>query len=422
MPNFLHLADIHLGYNRYNSPQRTQDFYFALEDVIQRYALETQVDFVLLAGDLFEHRNIVPSVLNQAQNCLELLKEARIPVLTIEGNHDNRPYGIKTSWLRYLAERDWLILLEPDEAASEDNLFMPWNPEDKRGGYIDLDCGVRVLGSNWYGASAPQAIRRLAAGLQHIPKNPKINHQVMLFHHGLEGHVARYTGALRYSDLLPLKEAGIDYLAMGHIHKNYEVEGWIFNPGSLEANSIAENQQQNPRGVYLVELTAQGIQAQLKQDYYQRSIVRLTLEVQKHWSEAALEQQAIDLIQAQVGKTQEAIVELRIRGQVGFNRLDLNTRQLQETLHQRSQALVFLLKYEVTGTEYQSPVPQGQLLSRSEIEAIVFKDLLAAHHDYGDRLDVLSTGLATLKEEILAGRSEVALYEQVAQLLTGSGY
>ena len=43
-------------------------------------------------------------------------------------------------------------------------------------------------------------------------------------------------GALRYSDLLPLKAAGIDYLGLGHIHKQYDVEDWIFNPGSLEAH------------------------------------------------------------------------------------------------------------------------------------------------------------------------------------------
>jgi hypothetical protein len=34
-----------------------------------------------------------------------------------------------------------------------------------------------------------------------------------MFHHGLEGQISRYAGALRYAELLPLKEAGVDYLA-----------------------------------------------------------------------------------------------------------------------------------------------------------------------------------------------------------------
>jgi DNA repair exonuclease SbcCD nuclease subunit len=415
MARFLHLADIHLGYSRYNNPERTKDFYFALVDVLERYAIDEQVDFVVIVGDLFEHRNILPGVLNQAQNCLVMLQEAGIPVIAIEGNHDNRPHGIKTSWLRYLAERDWLILLEPEVAETGDYCLGPWDSETKAGGYIDLDCGVRVVGSSWYGAAAPQAIQQLANVLTHVPPGP--DHTVMLFHHGLEGQVARYTGALRYGDLLPLREAGVDYLAMGHIHKNYEMEGWIFNPGSLEANSVAENQQQNPRGVYLVQLDENGVEASLKQDYQQRPILRLALEVEKQWTQEQVCQEARDLVQRQNAKTKGAIVELRIRGQVGFNRLDLNSRQLKEELQQLSQALVFLFKYEVVGTEYQSPIPQGEQLSRSDVELIVFKDLLAAQEAYGDRLEPLTRGLQDLKGEILSGQSEAELYGQVEKLL-----
>jgi len=436
MPCFLHLADIHLGYSKYNNPTRTLDFFYALEDALQRYALAQPVDFVIMAGDLFEHRNILPSVLNQAQYCLKLLQEAGIPVLTIEGNHDHRPYGTKTSWLRYLAEQNQLILLEPDHGEEAGAIFQPWDPGKKAGGYIDLDCGVRVLGSNWYGSSAPQAIAALAEGLRHLPPAP--GPTIMLFHHGLEGEIARYSGALRESELLPLREAGVHYLAMGHIHKSYTKGNWIFNPGSLEANSVAESQYD--RGVFRVTIELEPgaigpdanpqanpqarlpvqINAELKQDYRQRSIQRLTLMAQKTWTPAQLEAAAIEAIQAkaQQDKTQGAIVELRIQGQVGFNRLDLNVRQLREQLLDLSGALIFLLKYEVTGTEYLSPIPQGEAQpSRDAIEAIVFGDLLAAHPVYGDRADRLAKGLIGLKERVLAQQPEADLYGQVEALL-----
>ena len=67
MPRFLHLADVHLGFDRYDSKERTQDFYYAFNDALEKYAIAPQVDFVLIAGDLFEHRNIQPATLNQAQ-------------------------------------------------------------------------------------------------------------------------------------------------------------------------------------------------------------------------------------------------------------------------------------------------------------------------------------------------------------------
>jgi DNA repair exonuclease SbcCD nuclease subunit len=417
MPRFLHLADIHLGFDRYDSKERTRDFFLAFQDVLQRYAIAESVDFVLIAGDLFEHRSIQPHILNQAQLCLQDLRQAGIPVLAIEGNHDNRPYGTKTSWLRYLADWNLLILLEPGNPAEGEPLYPAWDPETRRGGYLDLDCGVRILGSYWYGASAPRAIATLAEAIQQLPAGPA--HTVMLFHHGLEGQIARYQGALRYNDLVPLQEAGVDYLALGHIHKNYSVEGWVFNPGSLEANSIEESRYE--RGAYLVEFTQSGIQAELKQDYYQRPVVRLrlatkgqeTLEEVESAAEATV-QQAIQ--SGQLNPDSAPLVELRIEGQVGFDRLDLDTRKLQQRLKHLSQALIFLLKYDVDMVAYASPLSEEA--SRLQIEREIFTDLCVANSTYKQRAQELSQGLIALKDLYLQGQPETELYNFVQQLLS----
>lgn len=421
MPRFLHLADIHLGFDRYDSKERTKDFYLALRDALEKYAIADPVDFVIIAGDLFEHRNIQPAILNQAQLCLELLKAAGIPVLAIEGNHDNRPYGTKTSWLRYLASWDLLILLEPSSTVAGEALYQPWDPELKEGGYIDLACGVRVLGSYWYGASAPRAIANLADAIQHLPPGP--DHTVMLFHHGLEGQIARYQGALRYSDILPLKKAGVDYLALGHIHKSYIEQGWVFNPGSVEANSVEESQYE--RGVFQVELSAQGISAILQRDYYQRPTVRLKVQARGQESMEELAAMAIAAVQAAVptqpsATTVAPIVELRIEGQVGFDRLEFDTRHLQQQLQEISGALIFLLKYNVDAVEYRSPVSEEA--SRLQVEQEAFTDLLTANNTYKNRAAALAQGLIDLKDMQLQGLSERELYQFVQELiLTDAG-
>jgi DNA repair exonuclease SbcCD nuclease subunit len=414
MPRFLHLADVHLGFDRYDCKERTQDFFYAFNDAIEKYALAEPVDFVLIAGDLFEHRNIQPVTLNQAQYCLKELQKAGIPVLAIEGNHDNRPYGTKTNWLRYLADWGLIVLLEPGEAGSE-AFYTAW--DGRTGGYIDLDCGVRVVGSSWYGTSAPKAIEQIAAALPNLPPSP--GQTILMFHHGLEGQIARYQGALRYADVAPLKQAGIDYLALGHIHKNYEVEGWIFNPGSVEANSIEESRFR--RGVYLVELNENGIQADLKQDYYQRSVVRLRLTTQGQETAEELEQQAIEQVnqaiaEGQLNPADAPIVELRIEGAVGFDRLELDVRQLQLQLQQISRALIFLLKYEVDSIAYATPLTEDA--SRLQIEREVFLDLLSANNSYRKRAAELADGLIALKEQQLDGRSESELYGFARSLLT----
>jgi DNA repair protein SbcD/Mre11 len=416
MPKFLHIADIHLGFDRYDSPERSKDFFLALQDVLQRYAIAEKVDFVAIAGDLFEHRNLQPNVLNQAKVCLQDLEAAGIPVVAIEGNHDNTPYGTKTSWLRYLASWNNLILLEPDTVDGR-IVYEPWDDENKHGGYIDLECGVRVLGSQWYGSAAPQAIAQLAAAIAALP--PAAGATVMLFHHGLENQIARYQGALRYSDLLPLKEAGVAYLALGHIHKNYEEQGWIFNPGSLEANSIEENSFK--RGAYLVEIGATEIRAELKQDYYQRSIVRLQQLTRGDEGVEDVEAGAIALVNQAIktgtlNPTVQPIVELRIEGYIGYDRLELDTRKLQQTLKHLSNALVFLLRYNVDSVEYASPLPDEA--SRLQVEQEVFTDLLAAHNTYKKRAPRLAQGLIDLKDRQLQGDSEEDLYEFIDQLLT----
>lgn len=413
MPRFLHVADIHLGFERYDNPRRTQDFYFAFSDVLQRYAIDEAVDFVVIAGDLFEHRVIQPATLNQAQLCLGMLQDAGIPVIAIEGNHDNRPYGTKTSWLKYLASWGLLILLEPGNVGDGEPFYSPWDPEGKKGGYIDLPCGVRVLGSSWYGATAPRAIAQIAASIQDLPPIP---HTVLLFHHGLEGQIARYQGALRYSDLLPLQQAGVDYLALGHIHKSYAVENWVFNPGSIEANNIEEGKYD--RGAFLVTINPEGVEAELKQDYYQRPMLRFKLTARGDESPEELEQEAIALVEQRCASQAfdpEPIVELRIDGSIGFERSEFDTRRLQQHLQAQSGALIFLLKFEAEVPQYATPLAAEA--SRIQIEQEVFADVLASNAVYKKRAVELAHGLIELKDRQQRDQPEPDLYNFVQELL-----
>jgi len=415
MARFLHIADIHLGFDRYNSPERTKDFFYALQATLDKYAVQAEVDFVVIAGDLFEHRNIKPATLNQAQICLQALQKANIPVFAIEGNHDNRPYGTTTSWLKYLSEWGLLMLLEPQDPKLGGDFLVPWNPQTRTGSYYDLDCGVRVIGSNWYGSTAPRAIEQMAAAIQDLPPGPDTT--VLMFHHGLEGQIARYAGALRYTDLLPLRAAGVDYLALGHIHRQYEAEGWVFNPGSLEANNVEESVHR--RGAYLVEVTDQGLRPELQTDYVQRPILRLEVSAKGDETVDELRAQCHEAVVAGMKRLPEGalnpILELRITGQVGFDRLELDTRSLQEELRESSEALFVLLKYDAEAVAYQTPIVEGQ--NRLAIEQAIFMDMLAAHRDYKSKAEPLALGLTDLKDRQLGGADETDLYQFVGQLL-----
>src|ERR1700732_3476228 len=96
---FLHIADIHLGCRRYLVEERTKDFFRAWYDVITTYAIPNKVDFVLIAGDFFDTRRVDPQAMNHAMAGLTLLKEAEIPVIAIEGNHDQHDSLSAHSWM-----------------------------------------------------------------------------------------------------------------------------------------------------------------------------------------------------------------------------------------------------------------------------------------------------------------------------------
>lgn len=90
----LHTADLHFGmenYGRLDSAtgmnRRLVDFRQAFTRALD-YALERDVDLVLIAGDCFKSRD--PSATHQREfaACLRKVLERRIPVVIVLGNHD----------------------------------------------------------------------------------------------------------------------------------------------------------------------------------------------------------------------------------------------------------------------------------------------------------------------------------------------
>ena len=109
---FIHTADVHLGYAQYGLHERFVDFGRAFSRVVS-YAVEKDVDFVLIAGDLFHKRNINALTYLQAYELLSKLRD--IPVFVIEGNHDLAYFKDRHSWLEALDHQGLITLLKADK-------------------------------------------------------------------------------------------------------------------------------------------------------------------------------------------------------------------------------------------------------------------------------------------------------------------
>jgi len=244
---FAHLADVHLGNTQYGLSDRFDDFGRAWDDAITQI-IARKVDFVVLAGDLFEKRSVEPLALIQAQDGLRRLRQAAIPVVAVEGNHDAALYRDGFSWMEYLDRQGELRLLDPCQAGESGYHYRP-HQKGCSGCYVDVGA-VRVVGQPYLGASAARAIEEMSARLR-LDGVGGAQYVVYVAHAGLEGIVPRAPGCLSEAELAPLRPH-VDYVALGHIHQHFERDGWLFNPGSLE--TCRSDEAESPSGFFIVEV------------------------------------------------------------------------------------------------------------------------------------------------------------------------
>ncbi len=419
MTRFLHIADIHLGIRRYRMEERTADFFHAWRDCIDRYALKQKVSFVLIAGDFFDTRRVEPVAMNHAMFCLVKLRDAGIPVVVIEGNHDQHEALQKASWLQSLSQWGFIRLLEPEYDEGR-VIFKPWDDAKRRGAFTDID-GVRIFGSSWYGTTVGRMLPALVDELrQHYSTQ---HYNVMMLHTDVEGQQNRPIPALPVAKLAELKEV-VNYLALGHTHKNFEIDGWAYNPGSLEACSVDE--YANVRGAYLVELAGGTHAAQLMRDYHQRPFRRLDFDVSgqaepEALREALLAKLRLELPTHKPDETDEMapVVDLSLRGHLGFKTALLELSRIRDDIRNEFQPFVVQVRDQTVPVEYAVAAGAGEtVVSRAERERHVIQDLIARDARFRDHAVEFAGLVLEAKRLALAGEAPARITELIEQRLT----
>jgi DNA repair protein SbcD/Mre11 len=412
MARFLHLADIHLGIRRYRSEERTRDFFYAWQDVIERYAIREQVDFVLIAGDFFDARKVEPQAMNQAIAGLERLRSAGIPVVAIEGNHDCREAGSSFSWLRSLSQWGFMHLLEPVYGEGGPTL-QPWNERERRGSYIDI-AGTRIFGSLWYGSTVGQALGSLVEALRDHHQESLF--PILMLHTDVEGQLNRPIPALPVARLNELR-SHIQYLALGHTHKKFEIDGWVYNPGSLEACNVDE--YFNERGAYLVEVDGDRHRAELKRDYQQRPIIRQSFDVGGYEnSNSLLESMLTQLDRELVPPAEDdlaPVLEVTLRGQLGISSSSLELNRYREVLRERFNPLLVILRNQTLPIELAVGLGLTEQTTRAERELRVIEDLLTREIRYRDHAASLAGLILEAKRLALASEAPERILDLIAR-------
>lgn len=416
---FLHAADIHLGNRQYGRQERQDDFARAFREMVHA-AITARVDFMLVAGDLFHKRTVEARTFVQTAGLLALLKERGIPVLAVEGNHE-RPYFTEGfSWLDGLAELGLIRVLSGDYAEGVLTLS-PYDELRRRGAYVDIQ-GVRIYGQRYFGASTPRVITDLTLaleGLQDHDAGPRPDFSVLMLHAGLDGILDQYAGTVSRNVLDGLRPF-VDYVALGHIHKPYSQDDWLYNPGSLENNSADEAQWED-RGYYLVEVDPgppARHTATLRRST-RRPYLRHQFSVDAYETPESLLDALTRDLKRLTSTGDQPIVELRLNGVLNLSRQDLDLARIQQIAESLLDPLLCQVQDQTRSNAYEFRTDEQ--MSRQELERAVLTEIVQndvrrrphAERWAGAALRIKQMALARSHPQEIVGELE-ALLEAVA--------
>jgi DNA repair protein SbcD/Mre11 len=400
---FIHTSDIHLGKSYRSSgcdAKRYQDFFTTFAAIVTD-AVRERVDFVLIGGDLFHTGQILPKTFARTIEILQPLKDAGIPCLAVEGNHDWIHRRDSVSWMEALSQLGYISLLRPGRTPEGGYRFDPFDPETGTGGHIEIS-GVNVYGLGYIGSQAGSHVQRICDAV-----STDLN--ILLFHVGVWSYSPVEIGNIHPDEALPLSEC-FHYVALGHGHKPYivktpEGQPYAFNPGSPDCVNFGE--ERYDKGYYLVTL-----QDKKPSHIFRESsprpmfVVTVDLDGSANADEALL--RFVTRMREKLPETddpREPLMEVRLTGKVGFHPFELSRERLRLALLELCNPLHLELKNHlshVAGGGGDEKVKK----SLSEIERDVLRELIGAKSEYQGREDELVRLSLAIRDAVLKGDAE----------------
>ncbi|KRK90868.1 metallophosphoesterase family protein [Companilactobacillus futsaii] len=229
---FLHAADLHLdtpfvGINDFSKElqRKLQDSTYQAARTLFETALKEQVDFVILAGDIFDDTDSSLKAQMFLRDEFEKLKQAGIAVYLIYGNHD-------------YYRNNFAVVNFPENV----HIF----GSDVTTETLVTNDGIKVgiTGFSYYQQHINQAI------VKNYPSRGDFDYQIGILHAGVgDDNYAPF----QLNDLI---QKGYDYWALGHIHKREILcdNPAIVYPGDIQGRNQNET---TPKGFYIVTVENQ---------------------------------------------------------------------------------------------------------------------------------------------------------------------
>jgi len=310
MVRFAHIADSHLGGWK---QQELQDLNLESFKKAIDICLVSKLNFVLIAGDLFDTAYPGIEILKETFAQLKRLKEERIPCFIIAGSHDSSVSG-----------KTFLDVLEKAGFCKNVSKF------EDLGDSIILDPVIHE-GIALYGYPGKKS------GLE-IPELRRVKFndapgmfKIFMLHTTLD----KAKGTLPIDSIEADGLPKADYYALGHLHIDFQYENFVY-PGPIFPNNFKELEDLGHGSFYIVDTDAE--EKMKKVELKIKDTLKIEIEVKN----ALL---ATDKIISELDKhdLEDKVVLLRVRGEIETGKnSDIKFQKIEEFAN--SKGAYFMLR------------------------------------------------------------------------------
>lgn len=329
---FAHMADCHIG--GWRDPKlkdlNTEAFFRAID-----LCIEKKVDFILIAGDLFN--TAVPGIdrLKDVVKKFRELKEKYIPVYLIAGSHDFSPSG--KTMLDVLEEAGLCTNVVKGRIADK-KLRLDFTIDEKTGAKITGMLGKRgMLDRSYYEELDRESLEK------------EKGFKIFMFHTSITELKPKKFEKVESSPISLLPK-GFDYYAGGHVHivEKIDLPGYrnVIYPGPLFPNNFHELEELKGGGFYIYDdgkITRHEINV--------KNIFCINIDANHKLPEKVTEE-----IMSEIRNKEfyETIVLIRVWGTIASGKTtDIDFKKIYETLFEKSVYYIMRNTAHLSGVEYE---------------------------------------------------------------------
>ncbi|PIU59308.1 hypothetical protein COS86_04960 [Candidatus Bathyarchaeota archaeon CG07_land_8_20_14_0_80_47_9] len=340
MFKFAHFADCHIGANRGPVLEKLE---LAAFSKAMDVCMQENVDFVLIAGDLF-HANLPDMyVANEAVKKMKEVKDAGIPIYVIYGSHDYSPNG--TSIIDILASTGLIKkVVKGEDVGGKLRLEVFTDPKTKAK-LVGISGRKAGLERNYFEILDREFLEK------------EEGFKIFAFHSAISELKPEFLAQME-SIPVSLLPKGFDYYASGHVHRRTEsgfagYERVVF-PGALfggYSRDLEDSAKGEKRGFYVVSFDDKVEEVKFMEvsvcdfEYFEYDV-----------SDKNSVQAKKDLLdKLSKIKAESKIAVVKIKGELsGGKTSDISSSEIRDLLKENGALDVIINRYGLTSKDYAS--------------------------------------------------------------------